>query len=139
VNFLRGVEATGRKVGSDTGHHRGTIEVKAAVVRPKFLSYDPRRTVQMLRRRALIDHALVPGCLHIVAAANGTQPNRHEIRSGENWARLAERGFDPPQRFAAYLNALRWNCVTSTDPRPLQAPFRAGIRLCRRSSENVVF
>lgn len=52
-----------------------------------------------------------------------------EIRSGENWSRLAERGFDPPQRFAAYLNTLRWNCVTSTDPRLLQAPFRAGIRL----------
>jgi len=52
-----------------------------------------------------------------------------EIRSGENWGRLAERGFDPPQRFAAYLNTLRWNCVTSTDPRLLQSPFRAGIRL----------
>ena len=42
---------------------------------------------------------------------------------------LAERGFDPPQTFAAYLNTLRWNCVTSTDPRLLQSPFRAGIRL----------
>lgn len=52
-----------------------------------------------------------------------------EIRSAENWARLAERGFDPPARFAAYLNTLRWNCVTSTDPRLLQSPFRAGIRL----------
>ncbi len=52
-----------------------------------------------------------------------------EIRSGENWERLAERGFDPPRRFAAYLNTLRWNCVTSTDPRLLQSPFRAGIRL----------
>ena len=52
-----------------------------------------------------------------------------EIRTGENWGRLAERGFDPPQRFAAYLNTLRWNCVTSTDPRLLQSPFRAGIRL----------
>src|ERR1022692_5237400 len=52
-----------------------------------------------------------------------------EIRSAENWQRLAERGFDPPQRFAAYLNTLRWNCVTSTDPKLLQSPFRAGIRL----------
>jgi hypothetical protein len=47
-----------------------------------------------------------------------------EIRSGENWGRLAERGCAPPQRFAAYLNELRWNCVTSTDPRLLQAPLR---------------
>jgi SNF2 family DNA or RNA helicase len=27
------------------------------------------------------------------------------------------------------LNTLRWNCVTSTDPRLFQSPFRAGIRL----------
>ena len=42
---------------------------------------------------------------------------------------IASRGFDPPLRFAAYLNTLRWNCVTSTDPNLLQSPFRAGIRL----------
>ena len=34
-----------------------------------------------------------------------------------------------PKLFAAYLNTLRWNCVTSTDPRLFQSPFRAGIRL----------
>jgi len=49
-----------------------------------------------------------------------------EIRNGENWQQMAERGFDPAQRFAAYLNTLRWNCVTSTDPKLLQSPFRAG-------------
>ncbi len=42
---------------------------------------------------------------------------------------MARRGFDPPARFAAYLHAQRWNCVTSTNPRLLQAPFRAGIRI----------
>lgn len=52
-----------------------------------------------------------------------------EVRGGENWQRLAERSFDPARKFAAYLNTLRWNCVTSTDPRLLQSPFRAGIRL----------
>jgi hypothetical protein len=52
-----------------------------------------------------------------------------EIRGGENWQRLAERSFDPPKRFAAYLNTLRWNCVTSTDPKLLRSPFRAGIKL----------
>jgi hypothetical protein len=36
---------------------------------------------------------------------------------------------DPPARFGAYLHAMRWNTVTSTDPRLLQAPFRAGIDL----------
>jgi superfamily II DNA or RNA helicase len=52
-----------------------------------------------------------------------------EVRNAEIWSRIADRGFDPAPRFAAYLNTLRWNCVTSTDPRLLQAPFRAGITL----------
>ena len=51
------------------------------------------------------------------------------IVTGEDWDSIASRGFDPPQRFAAYMNTLRWNCVTSTDPNLLQSPFRAGIRL----------
>ena len=42
---------------------------------------------------------------------------------------IAKRGFDPPKLFSAYLHTLRWNCVTSTDPRLFQSPFRAGIRL----------
>jgi Helicase conserved C-terminal domain/SNF2-related domain len=37
------------------------------------------------------------------------------------------RAPDPPERFAAYLHALRWSCVTSTDPTLFQAPLRAGI------------
>ena len=37
-------------------------------------------------------------------------------------------GLDPPRRFAAYLNALRWHGVTATDARLFQAPFRAGIK-----------
>jgi hypothetical protein len=38
-------------------------------------------------------------------------------------------GFDSAEYFSAYLNTLRWNCVTSTDASLLQSPFRAGIRL----------
>jgi superfamily II DNA or RNA helicase len=51
------------------------------------------------------------------------------VMQGENWQRLAERGFDPPHLFAAFLHTLRWNCVTATDPRLFQSPFRAGIRI----------
>ena len=36
-------------------------------------------------------------------------------------------GLDEPALFGAYLNTLRWNCVSSTDRAMLQAPFRAGI------------
>jgi hypothetical protein len=42
---------------------------------------------------------------------------------------------DPPRtHFAAYLHALKWNCVTATDARLFQAPFRAGIKLMATSS-----
>jgi hypothetical protein len=44
------------------------------------------------------------------------------VLSGEAWESIAARGFDTTQRFAAYLNTLRWNCVTSTDPKLLQSP-----------------
>jgi hypothetical protein len=38
---------------------------------------------------------------------------------------------DEPRNFAAYLHALKWNCVTATDAHLFQAPFRAGIKLLR--------
>src|SRR5215475_13767400 len=37
-----------------------------------------------------------------------------------NWKHLASKGFDPPHVFSAYLHALRWNLVTSTNPRLFQ-------------------
>ena len=44
-----------------------------------------------------------------------------------SWEAVAQRGFDQPRQFAAYLNTLRWNCVTATDAHLFQAPYRAGI------------
>jgi hypothetical protein len=52
-----------------------------------------------------------------------------EVLSGASWAGAKERGFDEPSRFAAYLHALRWGCVTATNPRLFQAPHRAGIQV----------
>ena len=52
-----------------------------------------------------------------------------QILTAEAWDQIAHRGFDQPRLFAAYFNTLRWNCVTATDPRLFQAPFRAGIHL----------
>jgi hypothetical protein len=46
-----------------------------------------------------------------------------------DWSKLANGEFDPPRWFAAYYRTLRWNSVTSTDPRLSQAPYRAGIRI----------
>jgi len=52
-----------------------------------------------------------------------------QVLSGEAWEGLSKRGFDDPAVFAAYLNTLRWNRVTATDPNLFQSPFRAGIQL----------
>jgi superfamily II DNA/RNA helicase len=42
---------------------------------------------------------------------------------------LGKTGFDSCRRFSAYLHSLRWNCVTATDEKRFQSPFRAGIRI----------
>lgn len=52
-----------------------------------------------------------------------------EILDREAWASIGKRGFDNARHFSAYIHTLRWNCVTATDPKIFQAPFRAGIRI----------
>jgi len=52
-----------------------------------------------------------------------------EILDREAWASIGKRGFDQARHFSAYIHTLRWNCVTATDPKIFQAPFRAGIRI----------
>ena len=54
--------------------------------------------------------------------------DRQIIEAG-SWKDIARRGFDPPRQFSAYLHTLRWNLVTSTNPRLFQAPYRAGIQV----------
>lgn len=50
-----------------------------------------------------------------------------QVLGETTWDTVGQRGFDDPQVFGSYLNTLRWNCVTSTDPGLFQAPLRAGI------------
>ncbi|WP_425336541.1 DISARM system SNF2-like helicase DrmD [Synechococcus elongatus] len=52
-----------------------------------------------------------------------------ELLGESSWEDVASRGFDRPAQFAAYLNTLRWNCVTATDAELFQAPYRAGIEV----------
>ena len=56
------------------------------------------------------------------------EPDRLIIEDA-GWEGLAAKGLDPPHQFAAFLNTLRWNCTTATDPTLFQAPFRAGITI----------
>ena len=41
-----------------------------------------------------------------------------QVLGASTWDTVGQRGFDQPQVFGSYLNTLRWNCVTSTDPSP---------------------
>src|SRR5436189_6292481 len=48
-----------------------------------------------------------------------------EVLGETSWERVAAKGFDEPRVFTSYLNTLRWNCVTSTDPRLFQSPSKS--------------
>ncbi|WP_442949723.1 DISARM system SNF2-like helicase DrmD [Nostoc sp.] len=52
-----------------------------------------------------------------------------KVVKATSWESIANRGFDNPRLFSAYLHTLRWNCVTSTDAKLFQAPYRAGIEV----------
>ncbi len=52
-----------------------------------------------------------------------------QVLSDDAWRAVGRKGFDEPRLFSAWLNTLRWNCVTSTDPRLFQSPWRAGIQV----------
>lgn len=49
--------------------------------------------------------------------------------SATPWGSVVAKGFDDPRWFSAFLHTVRWNCVTSTDPKLFQAPYRAGIEV----------
>jgi len=52
-----------------------------------------------------------------------------KILGKSSWESVINKGFDAPDCFSAYLHTLKWNCVTSTDPKLFQAPYRAGIEV----------
>jgi len=100
--------------------------------------------VQVRSRRWLVEEVIRPEKLHQsplvrLACADDAQGQSldvfweyeldRRILEEEGWQDLAAKGFDAPRQFAAFLHALRWNCVTATDPNLFQAPFRAGIKI----------
>ncbi|HET9255767.1 MAG TPA: DISARM system SNF2-like helicase DrmD, partial [Pseudonocardiaceae bacterium] len=56
------------------------------------------------------------------------EPGRRVLPSG-SLPEVAEGRFDPPERLAAFLDAVRWSAVTSADVKTLQAPFRSGVAI----------
>jgi hypothetical protein len=49
--------------------------------------------------------------------------------SEDAWSLIGKKPFDAPELFSAYFHTLKWNCVTATDAKLFQSPFRAGIKV----------
>ena len=106
---------------------------------------EPGRLVFVRQRRYLVENVAAPSsageatlvdlsCLDDDAQGEPLSVLwEHELDArvlqDDGWSSVAEKGFDDPALFAAYLRTLSWNCVTATDPNLFQAPFRAGIRI----------
>ncbi len=56
------------------------------------------------------------------------EPGRR-VLPAESLPDVATVGFDPPERLAAFLDAVRWTAVTSADVKTLQSPFRSGVAI----------
>ncbi|MFC0865681.1 DISARM system SNF2-like helicase DrmD [Sphaerimonospora cavernae] len=56
------------------------------------------------------------------------EPGRRVLPSG-SLPEVTPDGFDPPERLAAFLDAIRWSAVTSADVKTLQAPYRSGVAI----------
>ena len=54
------------------------------------------------------------------------EPGRRVLPTG-SLPDVISGGFDPPERLAAFLDAVRWSAVTSADVKTLQAPLRSGV------------
>lgn len=54
------------------------------------------------------------------------EPGRRVLPGG-SLPEVTPEGFDPPERLAAFLDAIRWSAVASADVKTLQAPFRSGV------------
>ncbi|MET8387654.1 DISARM system SNF2-like helicase DrmD [Streptosporangium canum] len=56
------------------------------------------------------------------------EPGRRVLPSG-SLPDVTPEGFDPPEKLAAFLDAIRWSAVASADVKTLQAPFRSGVAI----------
>ncbi|MGH3191764.1 MAG: DISARM system SNF2-like helicase DrmD, partial [Streptosporangiaceae bacterium] len=54
------------------------------------------------------------------------EPGRRVLPAG-SLPEVTPTGFDPPERLAAFLDAVRWSAVTSAEVKTLQSPLRSGV------------
>jgi hypothetical protein len=106
----------------------------------------PGQIVHVRSRQYLVEQVIAPGAdtqhstlVHLSCLEDDAQGEplavlwEREVDArvvgASSWDAIARRGFDTPRLFSAYLHTLRWSCVTATDPRLFQAPYRAGIEV----------
>lgn len=109
------------------------------------MNLQPGQIARVRTRKYLIEDVVPPPSLHdqtlvrLACLEDDAQGQRLDVLwekevdarvlDDASWANVASKGFDPPNIFSAYLHTLRWNCVTATDPKLFQAPYRAGIKV----------
>jgi hypothetical protein len=64
------------------------------------------------------------------------EPGRRALPAG-SLPDVTQTGFDPPERLAAFLDAVRRSAVTSADVKTLQAPLRSGVTVEEHQLEPV--
>ncbi|MDB9529596.1 DISARM system SNF2-like helicase DrmD [Oscillatoria sp. CS-180] len=121
------------------------VEDIALATHQQALRLKPGQIVQVRSRQYLVeevtppkeaegDHIVSLACLEDDAQGKALEVfwEREidaQVLETDSWESVASKGFDDPRYFSAYLHALRWNCVTSTQPKLFQAPYRAGIEV----------
>ena len=105
----------------------------------------PGRLVRVRSRQYLVENVVPPNdpegdtLVSLACVEDDAQGEKLEVfwereidaqlLTAATWDSVVSRGFDNPRHFSAYFHTLRWNCVTSTDARLFQAPYRAGIEV----------
>ncbi len=98
--------------------------------------------VVLVRQRQYLVERIEPGergIVHLVCLDDDAQGRRlsvaWELELGARVLAPESTGLGPvaavddPRTFAAYFHALKWSCVSATDAKLFQSPFRAGIKL----------
>jgi SNF2 family DNA or RNA helicase len=101
--------------------------------------------VRVRSRQYLVEEVILPSCenadirVRLACLEDDAQGQQLEVFwereidakviGVSSWKSVANKGFDNARYFSAYLHSLRWNCVTSTNPKLFQAPYRAGIEV----------
>ena len=120
---------------------------KAPAAAPTTDPYLPKRNdvVQVRHRQWLVEDVQSPGehgeatLVKLVCLDDDSQGKRldvlWELELGAKVIKTELEGLgavealDDPRAFAAYLHALKWSCVSATDAKLFQSPFRAGIQI----------